>query len=167
MACVPWCQIESWRHVLGDVEGSVQFSLSVLSDALQPHGLQHTSPPCPSPTPRVYTNSGGDAIQPSHPLSSPSLCHHLLQSVPASGSFPMSQLFTPGDQSIRVSASTSVLPMNIQGWLSLVWTGWISLQTKEISRVFYNTIVQKHQFFAAQLSLESNSHIHTQLLEKP
>ena len=104
----------------------------------------------------------GDAIQPSHPLSSPS-CP---QSFPASGSFQMSQLFTSGDQSIGFSTSASVLPMNIQDWSPLGWTGWISLQSKGLSRVFSNTTVKKHQFFSAQLSLWSNSHIHTWLLEK-
>ena len=98
------------------------------------------------------------------------LCHPLLflpSTFPASGSFQMSQLFASGGQSIGVSASTSVLPMNIQDWSPLGWTGWISLQSKGLSRVFSNTTVQKHKFFGAQLSLESNSHIHTWLLEKP
>ena len=103
-----------------------------------------------------------DAIQPSIvPFSS---CP---QSFPASGSFPVSQLFASGGQSIGVSASTLVLPMNTQEWSPLGWTGWISLQSKELSRVFFNTTVQKHQFFSAQLSLQSNSHIHTWPLEKP
>ena len=107
----------------------------------------------------------GDAIQPSHPLSSPS------PPVPnpsqQSGSFPMSQLFPWGSQSIGVSASGSVLPMNTQDWSPLEWTGWISLQSKGLSRVFSNTTVQKHQLFGAQLSSQSNSHIHTWPLEKP
>ena len=90
-----------------------------------------------------------------------------LQSFPASGSFPVSQFFTWGDQSIGVSALASVLPMNIQDWSPLGWTGWISLQSEGCSRVFSTTTVQKHQFFDSQLSLESNSHIHTWLLEKP
>ena len=89
------------------------------------------------------------------------------QSFPASGSFQMSQFFPSGGQSIRVSASASVLPMNIQDWFPLGWTGWISLQSKGLSRVFSNTTFQKHQFFSTQLSLWSNSHIHTWLLEKP
>ena len=105
-----------------------------------------------------------DAIQPSHPVIHFSSC---LQSFPALGSFQMSQHFTSGDQSIGVSVSTSVLPMSIQDWSPLGWTGWISLQSKGLSRVFSNTTVQKHQFFSTQLSLESNSHIHTWLLEKP
>ena len=106
----------------------------------------------------------GDAIQPSHPVIPFSSC---LQSFPASGFFPMSQLFLMGGQSIGVSASTSVLPMNIQDWFPLGLTGWISLQSKGLSRVFSNTTVQKHQCFSTQLSLQSNSHIHTWLLEKP
>ena len=105
-----------------------------------------------------------DAIQPSHPLLSPS---PPAQSFPASGSSPMSQSFTSGGQSIAVSASASVLPENIQDWFPLGWTGWISLLSKGLSRVFSNTTVQKHEFFGAQLSLWSNSHIHTWLLEKP
>ena len=146
---------------------SVQFSCSVVSDSLQPHGLQYARLPCPSPAPKVYSNSC--------PLTR--WCHltisssvipfsSRLQSFPASGSFQMSRFFT-GGQSIGVSASTSVLPMNIQNWFPLGWTGLISLQSKELSRVFFNTTVQKHQFFKAQHSLYSNSHIHTWLLEKP
>ena len=101
----------------------------------------------------------GDAIQPSHPLSSPiPILSSCPQSLPASGSFPMSQLFTWGGQSIGVSASASVLPMNTQDWSPLGWTGWISLQSKGLSRVFSSTTVQKHQFFGAQLSSQSNSH---------
>ena len=153
--------IGSWRRA------SVQFSRSVMSDSLRPHGLQHARPPCPSPTPGVYPNSVhwvGDAIQSFHPLLSPS---PLPQSFPASGSFQMSQLFASGGQRIGVSASTSVLPMNTQNWSPLGWTGWISLQSKGLSRVFSNTTLQKHQFFTAQLSLQSNSHIHIWLLEKP
>ena len=106
----------------------------------------------------------GDAIQPSHPLLSPS---PPALSLPASGSFQMSQLFAPDGLSIKVSASTSVLSMNTQDWSPLGWTGWISLQSKELSRVFSNTAVQKHPFFSAQLSSQSISHIHTWPLEKP
>ena len=105
-----------------------------------------------------------DAIQPSHPIIPFASC---LQSFPASGSFLVSQFFESGGQSIGVSASASVLTMNIQDWFHLRWTGWISLQSKGLSRVFSNTTVQKHQFFSAQLSLQSNSHIHIWLLEKP
>ena len=105
-----------------------------------------------------------DAIPPSHPVIPFSSCP---QSFPASGSFPVSQFFTSGGKRIRVSASASVLPMNTQDWSPLRWTGWISLQSKGFSRVFSNTTVKKHQFFGAQISLYSNSHIHTWLLEKP
>ena len=147
---------------------SLQFSCSVMSDAWQPHEPQHTRPPCPSPTARSYSNSSPSS-QWCHPTISSSVVpfSSLLQSFPASRSFQMSQLFASGGLSIGVSASTSVLPMNIQDWFPLGWTGWISLQSKGLSRVFSNTIVQKHQFFSAQLSSQSNSHIHTWPLEKP
>ena len=145
-----------------------QFSLSVMSDSLQPYGLQHTKPPCPSPTPGVYSNSC-PSRQWCHPTISSSVdpFSSCLQSFPASGSFQMSHFFTSGGQRIGVSSSASVLPMNIQDWFPLWCTGWISLQSKGLSRVFSNTTVQKHQFFGAQLSLWSNSHIHTGLLVKP
>ena len=147
---------------------SVQFSHSVVLNSLRPHGLQHTRPPCPSPTPGVSSNSC-PLSQWCHPTiwSSVVPFSSYLQSFPASASFPMIQFFTSGGQSIRVSASASLLPMNIQNWFPLGWTGWISLQSKGLSRVFSNTTVQKHLFFGAQLSLYSNSHIHTWLLEKP
>ena len=130
---------------------SVQFSLSVVSDSLWPHELQHARPPCPSPTPRVHPNRCPLSWW-CHPIISSSVIpfSSCPQSFPASGSFPMSQLFVWGGQSIGVSASTSVLPMNTQGWSPLGWTGWIFLG---LSRVFSNTTVQKHQFFLAQLSL--------------
>ena len=133
---------------------SVQFSCSVESDSLQPHGRQHTRLPCPSPTPGVYSRSCPLSWW-CHPTTSPTVIpfSSCLQSFPASESFPMSQFFASGGQSIRVSASTSVLPMNIQNWFPLGWTGWISLQSKGLSRVFYNTTVQKHPFFGTQLSL--------------
>ena len=133
---------------------SVQFSLSVMSDSLWPHGLQHARPPCPSPTPRVYSNSCPLSWW-FHPTISSSVIRFssCLQSFLASGSFQMSQLFASGGQNIGVSASPSVLPMNIQNWFPLGLTGWISLQSKGLSRVFSNTKVQKHQFFSAQLSL--------------
>ena len=145
-----------------------QFSRSVVSDSLRPHELQHARRPCPSPTPRVYPNSCVSSRW-CHPAISSSVVpfSSCPQSLPASGSFPMSQLFTWGGQSIGVSASTSVLPTHIQDWFPLVWTGWISLQSKGLSRVFSNTTVQKHQFFGTQLSSQSNSHIHTWPLEKP
>ena len=131
-----------------------QFSRSVVSDSLWPHGLQHTRPPCPSPTPGVYSNSG-PLSQWCHPTISSSVVPFSshLQSFPASGSFQMNQLFVSSGQSIGASASTSVLPMNIQDWFPLKWTGWISLQSKGLSRGFSNTKGQKHQFFGIQLSL--------------
>ena len=147
---------------------SVQFSCLFVSDSLRPHESQHTRPPCPSPTPGVHSDSRPSS-QWCHPAISSSvvLFSSCPQSLPASGSFPMSQLFTWGGQSIGASALASVLPMNTQDWSPLEWTGWISLQSKGLSRVFSNTTVQKHQFFSAQLSSQSNSHIHTWLLEKP
>ena len=146
---------------------SVQFSHSVMSDSLRPHELQHARPPYPSPTPGVHPNPC-PLSQWCHPTISSSLVPFSFcpQSFPVSGSFPMSQLFTSGSQSIGVSASTSVFPMNSKDW-SLGWIGWIFQQSKELSRVFSNTTVQKHQFFGAQFSLYSNSHIHTWPLEKP
>ena len=146
---------------------SVQFSGSVASNSLKPHGPQHARPPCPSPTPRAYPTSC-PLSRWSHPTISSSVIPFSshLSSFPASGSFLMSQFFASGGQSIGVSASASVLPRNIQDWFPLGWTGWISLQCKGLSRVF-NTTVQKPQFFSAQLSLWSNSHIHIWLLEKP
>ena len=140
----------------------------IVSDSLRPHWLQQARPPCPSPTLGVYPNSC-----PSSQWCNPTISSSVfpfsscLQSFTASGSFQMSQLFTSGGQRIGVSASASVLPMNNQDWSPLRWTGWISLQSKGLSRVFSNTTVQKHQFFWAQLSLQSNSHIHTWPLEKP
>ena len=147
---------------------SVQFSRSVVSDSLWPHESQHTRPPCPSPAPWVYPNSC-----PSSRWCHPAISFPVIpfsscpQSLPASGSFPMSQLFAWGGRSTGVSVSASVLPMNTQDLSPLGWTGWISLQSKGLSRVFSNTTVQKHQFFGAQLSSQSNSHIHTWQLEKP
>ena len=147
---------------------SVQFSHSVVSDSSRPHELQHTRTPCPSPTPGV------------HPASHPSSqwCHPAIpssvvpfsscpQSLPAAESFPMSQLFAWGGQSTRVSALASFPPKKSQGWSPSEWTGWISLQSKGLSRVFSNTTVQKHQFFGAQPSSQSNFHIHTWPQEKP
>ena len=133
---------------------SVQFSHSVMSDSLPPHELQHTRPRCPSPTPRVHPNSC-PLSRWCHPAISSSVIPFSSrpQSFPASGSFPMSQLFAWGGQSIGVSALVSVLSMNTQDWSPLGWTGWISLQSKGLSRVFSNTMVQKHQFFGTQLSL--------------
>ena len=133
---------------------SVQFSHSVVSDSLQPHELQHARPPCPSPTPGVHPNSCPSSRW-CHPAISSSVIpfSSCPQSLPASESFPMSQLFTWGGQSIGVSALASVVPKNTKDWDPLELTGWVSLQSKGLSRVFSNTTVQKHQFFGAQLSL--------------
>ena len=158
-----------WAQMIIDFllcASSVQFSCSVMSDSLQPHESQHARPLCPSPTSGVYPNSC--------PLSR--WCHPTIPSsvipisscphpFPGSGSFQMSQLFASGGQSIGVSASTSVLLMNTQDWYLLGWAGWISLQSKGLSRVLSKTTVQKYQFFGPQSSLWSNSHIHTWLLE--
>ena len=146
--------------------GSVQFSCSDMSDSLQPHELQHARPPCPSPTPRVHPNSCPSSWWRHPAISSSVVPFSCPQSLPASGSFPVSQLFAWGGQSIGVSALASVLPKNTQDW-SLEWTGWISFQSKGLSRAFSNTTVQKHQFFSTQLSSQSNFHIHTWPLEKP
>ena len=150
------------------VGSSVQFSRSVLSDSLWRHEVQHARPRCPSPTPRVHSDSHPSS-QWCHPAISNSIVSYssCLQSLPASKSFPVSQLFAWGSQSIGVSALASVLPMNTQDWSPLKWTGWISLQSKGLSRVFSNTTVQKHQFFGTQLSSQSNTYIHTWPLEKP
>ena len=148
--------------------GSVQFSRSVVSDSLRPHELQQARPPCPSPTSGVHSDS--------RPLSS--WCHPAIsssvipfsscpQSLPVSESFPTSQLFTWGGQSTGASALASFPPKKSQGWSPSEWTGWISLQSKGLSRVFSNTTVQKRQCFSAQPSSQSKSHIHTWPLEKP
>ena len=151
-----------------DSQNNLQFSRSVVSDSLPPHESQHARPPCPSPTPGVHPNSC-PLSQWCHPaiLSSVVPFSSCPQSLPASGSFPTSQLVASGCWSIGVSASASVLPMNTQDWSPLGWTGWISLQSKGFSRVFSNTTVQKHQFFSTQLSSQSNYYIHTWPLEKP
>ena len=140
-----------WRVIIGC---SVQLSCSVVSDSLWPHELQHARLPCPSTTPGVYSNSCPLNWW-CHPTISSSVVpfSSCLQSFPASGPFQMSQFFASGDQSIGVSVSVSVFPMNIQDWFPLGWTGWISLQSKGLSRVFSNTTVQKHQFFGTQFSL--------------
>ena len=147
---------------------SVQFSHSIVSDSLRPHESQHARPPCPSPTPGVHSN-----WRPSSRWCHPAISSSVVpfsscpQSLPASESFPVCQLFAWGGQSTGVSALASFLPKNTQDWSPLEWTGWISLQSKGLSRVFSNTTVQTHQFFSTQLSSQSNSHIHTWLLEKP
>ena len=150
------------------VFNSVQFSPSAVSDSVRPPESQHARPPCPSPTPGVHSNSHPSS-QWCHPAISSSVVpfSSCPQSLPASESSPVSQLFAWGGQSTGVSALASFLPKNTQDWPHLGWTGWISLQAKGLSRVFSNTTVQKHQFFSTQLSSQSNSHIHTWPLEKP
>ena len=154
-----WYWVRAWS--------SVQFSRSVVSDSLRPHELQHARPPCPSPTPAVHSDS-----RPSGQWCHPAISSLVVpfsscpQSLPASEFFPISQLFSWGGQSTGVSALASFLPKKSQGWSS-EWTSWISLQSKGLSRVFSNTAVQKHQFFGAQPSSQSNSHIHTWPQEKP
>ena len=132
---------------------TVPFSPSVMSDCLWPHGLQQARPPWPSSTPGVYPNSCPLSRWCNPTISSSVIPFSHLQSLPASGSFQMSKLFASGGQTIGVSASASVLPMNIHDWFPLGWTGWISLLSKGLSEVFSNTTVQKHQFFSTQLSL--------------
>ena len=157
-----------WFFFLNRSFSSVQFSSLSGVWLCWPHELQHTRPPFPSPTPGVHPNPC-PSTQWCHPAISSSVFpfSSCPQSFPASWSFQMSQLFTSGGQSIGVSASTSVLPMNTWDWSPLGWTGWISLQSKGLSRIFSNTTVQKHQFFGAQLSSQSNSHVHRWPLEKP
>ena len=160
--CLGWPSITTISY-----NYSVQFSHSVVSDSLWPHETQHARPPCPSPIPGVYPNACPSS-QWCHWAISSSVVPFFscLQSLPASGSFPVSQFFAWGGQSFGVSALASVLPMNTQDWY-LGWTGWTSLQSKGLSRVISNTTVQKHQFFSAQFFSQSSSHIHTWLLEKP
>ena len=170
----------AWSFYYCSVQfSSVQVSRSVVVDSLQPHESQHARPPCPLPTPGVHSNTSIESVMPSSHLI---LCHPLLLLPPIPPSIRVfsnestlhmrwpkywSQLLAWGGQSTGVSALVSVLPKNTQDWLPLEWTGWISLQSKGLSRVFSNTTVQKHQFFSAQPSSQSNSHIHTWLLEKP
>ena len=153
-------------HIWTETASSVQFSRSVMSNSLRPHELQHARPPCPSPTPGVHSNSRSSSWW-CHPAISSSVIPFAScpKPLPASESFPMSQLFAWGGQSTGVSASFP--PKKSQGWSPSEWTGWISLQSKGLSRVFSNTTLQKLQFFSAQLSSQSNSHIHTWPLEKP
>ena len=149
--------------MIAEVYQNTQFSSATQSNnSLQPHGMLHTRLPCPSPTPGACSNPHPSSRW-YHPTSSSSVVPFspCLQSFLASGSFPLSQFFTSLGQSIGLSASASVLPMNIQNWFPLGWTGWISFQSKGLSRVFSNITVQKHQFFGAQPSSQSNSHIHT------
>ena len=181
MICI-FQAVQTWSSYLMDFWGwvemiygmlqfsPVQFSHSAMSDSLWPHESQHARPPCPSPTPGVHSDSRPSS-QWCHPAISSSVVpfSSCPQSLPASESFPGSQStgLKPGGQSNGVSTLESVLPMNSQDWSPLEWTGWISLQSKRLSRVFSNTTVQKHQFFGAQLSSQSNSCIHTWPLEKP
>ena len=147
---------------------AVKFSSVQSLSCVRPHESQHARPPCPSPTPGVHSDSRPSS-QWCHPAISSSVVPFSSrpQSLPELESFPMSQLFTWGGQSTGVSALASFLPKKSQGWSPLEWTGWISLQSKGLSRVFSNTTVQKQQFFSAQLSSHSNSHIHTWPLENP
>ena len=150
----------TWPRYTTEGIYEVQFSsVQLLSHVWLFAKSQHARPPCPSPTPRVYSNSCPSSWW-CHPSISSSVIpfSSCPQSIPASGSFPMSQLFTWGGQSTGVSASASVLPMNTQDWSPSGWTGWVSMQSKGLSRVFSSTTVQKHQFFGAQLSSLSNSH---------
>ena len=163
---IPICTILSLFCIIAF--SSVQFSCSVMSDSLRPHELQCTRTLCPLPSPGVLSDS-----HPSSPWFHPAISSWVVpfsscpQSLPASESFPMSQLFAWGNQSTGASALASFLLEKSQGWSPSEWTGWISLQFKGLSRVFSNTTVQKHQFFGAQLSSQSNSHIHTWPQEKP
>ena len=156
------CDNSSLVFFLSCSQATIQFSRSVVSNSLQPHRLQHVRPPCPSSTPEACSNSC-PLSQWCHPTISFSVFpfSSRLRSFPASGSFPMSQLFTSGGQSVGASASESVLPMNIQDWFPLELNGWVSLQSKGLLRVFSNTTVQKHQFFSTRLSLWSNPQIPT------
>ena len=167
--------VRMWRRLYEKKKGLISYTkcwhfnsvqLLSLSNSLWPHGLQHTRTPCPSPTHGACSNSC-PSTQWCHPTISSSiiLFSSRLQFFPASGSFPRSQFLPSGGQS--TGASASVLPINTQDWSPLRWTGWISLQSKGLSRVFSNTTVSKHQFFGAQLSSQSNSHIHTWPQEKP
>ena len=159
--------VQSWSNV-NILLSSVQFSRSVVSDSLWPHESQHSRPPFPSPISGVHSDSRPSS-QWCHPAISSSVIPFSSwpQSLPASESFPMSQFFAWGGQSTGVSVLASVLPKKSQDWSPSEWTGWISLQSKGLSRVFSTITVQKHQFFGAQPSSQSNSHIHTWPLEKP
>ena len=159
-ACISTCDFtstlirEAFLIIPIEISGASQFSHSVVSNSLWSHGLQHNGLPCPSPTPRTYSNSC-PLSQWGHPTISSSVIpfSSRLQSFPVSRSFPMNWFLASGGQSIGASASASDLPMKIQDWFPFGWTGLSSLQSKGLSRVFTNTTVQKHQFFCAQLSL--------------
>ena len=162
------CDLKYKVNYVSAMFSSVQFSHLVVSNSLRSRELQHDRPPCPSPTPGVHPNPCPSSLW-CHPTISSSVVpfSSCPQSFLASESFQMSQLFASGGQSIGVSALASVLPMNTQNWSPLGWTGWISWQSKGLSRVFSNTTVQQHQFFGIQLSSQSNSHIHIWPQEKP
>ena len=168
-AFITHSRYQNWK-IIHTLEGfsSIQFSSSVVSNSLQPHESQYARPPRPSPTPGVHPDS-----RPSSRWYHPAISSSVIpfsscpQSLPTSGSFPMNQLFVWGGQSTGILTLASVLPKNTQDWSPLEWTGWISLQSKGLSRVFSNTTLQKHQFFRAQLSSQSNSHIYTWPQEKP
>ena len=158
-----WCPfllLHSIYLSFRDFSSSVHFSHSVVSNSLWLHGLQHSRLPCPSPTPGVYSNLCPLSLWCHATISSFVPFSSCLQSCPASGSFQMSQLFPSGGQSIGVSASGSVLPMNIHDWFPLGWTGWISFLSKGLSGIFSSTTVQRHQFFGVLPSVRSNSHNH-------
>ena len=170
--------LHSWQHCFPRHVLTTELIMRLLTEplssvaqscvTLRPRGLQHARPPCPSPTPGVYSNSCPSSRRCLQTISSSVVpFFSCLQPFPASGSFQMSQFFASGGQNIGVSALTSVLPMNIQDWIPLGLTGSISMQSKGLSRVSFNTTVQKHQFFGAQHFSQSNSHIHTWPLEKP
>ena len=165
---VPFSECMALGTILNFSECFIQFSCSVMSDSLRPRESQHTRPPCPSPTPRVHSDSRPSS-QWCHPAISSSVVSFSSypQSLPASQSFPMSQLFAWCGQITGVSALASFLPKKSRGWSPSEWICWISLQSKGLSRVFSNTTVQKHQFFGAQPSSQSNTHIHTWPQGKP
>ena len=162
-----YCMLSNFRYFISGLQFSSVQSLSCVR-LFAPHESQNSRPPCPSPTPGVHSDS-----RPSSQWCHPAISSLVVpfsscpQSLQVSESFPMSQLFTWGGQSTAVSASASFLPKKSQGWSPSEWTGWISLQSRGPSRVFSNTTVQNHQFFGAQLSSQSSSHIHTWPLEKP
>ena len=164
----PCCYLNPGFPIFRTIRRSIQFSRSVVSNSLRPPELQHARPPCPSPTPGFHPNPR-PSCRWCHPaiLSSVDPFSSCPQSLPASESFPMSQLFAWDDQSTGVSALASFLLKNTQDWSPWEWTGWISLQSKGLSRLFSNTTVQKHQFFGTQFSSQSNTHIHIWPLEKP
>ena len=164
-----WLPSSDIQRVVSSVQfSSVQFICSVVSDSLRPHESQHARPPCSSLSPGVHPDSRASSPW-CHPAISSSVVPFFScpQSLPAPESFPMSQLFTWDGQSTGVPALASFLAKKSQGWSPSEWTGWISLQSKGLSRVFSNTTIQKHQFFGAQTSSQSNSHIHTRPQEKP